>query len=74
MCNIKQQTRQPPISEHKTWTIVDGRRVRVIFNDESVPTEPHIIVQRPDIQPPPPSKAMINWINGLRAKYSLGGI
>lgn len=74
MCNIKQQTRQPPMSEHKTWTYINGQRVRIIFADEPRLTEPHIVVQRPDIQPPPPSRAMINWINGLRAKYSLGGI
>ena len=74
MCNIKQYKREPPLCEHRTWTIVNGQRVRVILQDEPRPAEPHIVIERVDLVPPPPSKAMLNWISGLRAKYQLGGI
>lgn len=74
MCNIKQQTRQPPLCEGRTWTYVNNQRVRVIFTDEPKPAEPHIVIERPDLQPLPPTKGMINFVNSLRAKYQLGGI
>jgi len=79
MCNIK-QARVPPQDGGRTWTVVNGQRVRVIFTDEQRPAEPHIVIERPDLQPPPPSRAMINWINNLQrsidkqAKRQLGGI
>lgn len=73
MCNIK-QTREPPQYEGRTWTWIEGRRVRIVFTDELRPTEPYIVIERADLQPPPPSRAMMAWINGLRAKYQLGGI
>jgi hypothetical protein len=68
MCNIKQSTRQPPEYIHCTWTVVNGQRVRVIFTDEQRPAESHIVVQRPCVQPPPPSRAMIRWISNLQAQ------
>jgi hypothetical protein len=73
MCNIK-QARVPPQDEGRTWTYVGGQRMRVVFSDEARPAEPHIVVQRLHLEPPPPSRAMMTWINGLRAKYQLGGI
>jgi len=73
MCNIK-QARVPPQDGGRTWTYVGGQQVRVIFSDEPKPAEPYIIIQRPCVAPPPPSRAMMTWINSLRAKYQLGGI
>ena len=73
MCNIPNK-REPPEYVHTTWTYINGQRVRVIFTDEQRPAEPHIVTARPVLQPPPPSRAMMVWISGLRAKYQLGGI
>jgi len=71
MCNIKQY-REPPQYEGKTWTWINGQRVRVVFTDEARPTEPHIVIERPNLQPLPPSNGMLAFVAYLRAKHGLG--
>jgi len=71
MCNIKQY-REPPQYEGKTWTWINGQRVRVVFTDEARPAEPHIVIERSNFQPLPPSKGMLTFVAYLRAKHGLG--
>lgn len=74
MSNIKPLLNGGPAEcECRVYT-VGGTRMLIIFDDEKRPSEPHIIVKRPYLMVPPPSRGMMQWLAQLRNKYDLGGV